>query len=350
MKTKNQSYYNEQNIKNTNKLREILKDFPDFALDFFTGIEGKTSSLTRLNYAYDLRTFFNWVINETNLFRGKEMIDLEVRDLEKLHTTHFERYMSYLSSYTKEDGEVMINGERGKARKIAAVRSFYKYFFRREMISVDVASKIEMPKLHEKPIIKLEDNEVYKYLSTVETGYGLSGHEKGFHKHTKTRDVAIMTLLLGTGLRVSECVGLNVSDVDFKNNAISITRKGGNQVILYFSDEVKVALFDWIEERGKNPQLIDEPALFISLQNKRISTRAVEKLVKKYAGIVTPLKHITPHKLRSTYGTRLYHATQDIYIVADVLGHKDVNTTKKHYAAISDNIRRQASTAVSLKQ
>ena len=347
---KNQSYYNEQKIKNTEKLRKILFDFPDFALDFFTGIENKTSALTRLNYAYDLRTFFKWAVEETNLFRGKTMFDLEVSDLEKFHTTHFERYMSYLTSYTDENGDIITNGERGKARKIAAVRSFFKYFFRREMISVDLASKIEMPKLHDKPIIKLEDDEVYKFLNIVESGYGLSGHEKGFHKHTKVRDIAIITLLLGTGLRVSECVGLNMSDVDFSINAINVTRKGGNQVILYFSDEVKVALFDWIEERSENPALINEPALFTSLQNRRISTRSVEKLVKKYAGIVTPLKHITPHKLRSTYGTRLYHATQDIYVVADVLGHRDVNTTKKHYAAISDDIRRSASKAVSLRK
>ena len=346
---KKQSYYNEQKIKNTEKLRGVLRELPDFALDFFVGVENRTSALTRLNYAYDLRLFFNWLINETNLFVGKSIYDLQIKDLERLHTTHFERYMSYLSSYTNSDGETITNGERGKARKIASVRSFYKYFFRREMISVDIASKIEMPKLHEKPIIKLEDNEVYKFLGTVESGYGLNGHEVGFHKHTKVRDIAMMTLLLGTGLRVSECVGLNIEDIDFKINAINITRKGGNQVILYFSDEVKVALYDWLNERNANPALVDEPALFTSLQNRRISTRAVEKLVKKYAGIVTPLKKITPHKLRSTYGTRLYQATQDIYIVADVLGHKDVNTTKRHYAAISDDIRRKASTAVSLR-
>lgn len=347
---KNPTYYNEQKVLNTQKLRNVLKDFPDFALDFFTGIENKTSALTRLNYAYDLRTFFNWAVNETNLFRGKEVFDLEVSDLEKFHTTHFERYMSYLTSYTDKNGEIITNGERGKARKIAAVRSFFKYYFRREMIKVDLASKIEMPKLHDKPIIKFEDDEVYKFLDTVESGYGLSGHEKGFHKHTKIRDIAIMTLLLGTGLRVSECVGLNLEDLDFKINALKVTRKGGNQVILYFNDEVKLALYNWLEERAANPLLIDEPAVFTSLQNKRISPRAVEKLVKKYAGIVTPLKHITPHKLRSTYGTRLYQATQDIYIVADVLGHRDVNTTKKHYAAISDSIRRSASTAVNLRK
>lgn len=347
---KNQTYHSEQIVKNTAKLRNVLKDFPDFALDFFTGIENNTSALTRLNYAYDLRTFFNWAINETNLFRGKEVFDLEVSDLEKFHTTHFERYMSYLTSYTDKNGETVTNGERGKARKLAAIRSFFKYYFRREMIKVDLASKIDMPKLHEKPIIKLEEDEMYKFLDTVENGYGLSGHEKGFHKHTKIRDIAIMTLLLGTGLRVSECVGLNIDDLDFKINALKATRKGGNQVILYFNDEVKLALYNWLEERACNPLLVDEPALFTSLQNKRISTRAVEKLVKKYAGIVTPLKHITPHKLRSTYGTRLYHETQDIYVVADVLGHKDVNTTKRHYAAISDEIRRQASKAVTLRK
>ena len=351
MKIKNQSYYNEQRVKLTERLREILRQFPDFAFDFFVGIESKTSALTRLNYAYDLRTFFTWALSGTNLFLNyKTIAEFEVKDLEKFHVTHFERYMSYLTSYTDEDGNIVTNGERGKARKLAAVRSFFKYYFRREMISVDVASKIEMPKLHNKPIIRLENDEVPRFLGTVETGYGLSGHEKGFHKHTKVRDTAIMTLLLGTGLRVSECVGLNVDDVDFNVNGINITRKGGNQVILYFSDEVKIALFDWIEQRSKNKALENEPALFISLQNKRISTRAVEKLVKKYAGIVTPLKHITPHKLRSTYGTRLYEATQDIYVVADVLGHKDVNTTKKHYAAISDEIRRKASTAVTLRE
>jgi len=345
---KNQSYYNEQKIVNTNKLRKVLMEFPDFALDFFTGIENNTTTLTRLNYAYDLRIFFNWALMETNLFRDKKLMDLEPKDLEKFKTTHFERYMSYLTSYIDTEGNVVTNGERGKARKIASVRSFFKYYFRREMISVDLASKIQMPKIHDKPIIRLEDNEVVKFLDMVNSGYGLEGHQKGFHKHTKVRDVAIMTLLLGTGIRVSECVGLNVNDVDFSLNAIKITRKGGNQVILYFSDEVKIALFDWLEERNLNQKVKNEPALFVSLQNKRISTRAVEKLVKKYAGIVTPLKHITPHKLRSTYGTKLYHATQDIYVVADVLGHKDVNTTKKHYAAISDDIRRNASKAVSL--
>ena len=93
-----------------------------------------------------------------------------------------------------------------------------------------------------------------------------------------------------------------------------------------------------------------ENALFLSMQNRRITVRAVENLVKKYASNVTSLKKITPHKLRSTYGTALYQETGDIYLVADVLGHKDVNTTRKHYAAIEDSNRRKAAKAVQLRE
>ena len=157
--------------------------------------------------------------------------------------------------------------------------------------------------------------------------------------------------MLGTGIRVSECVGLDINDVDFKNNGIKIHRKGGQEVIVYFGDEVCEALLNYMEEREqKTPLEGHTNALFLSLQNKRISVRSVENLVKKYSSLVTNLKNITPHKLRSTYGTNLYRETGDIYLVADVLGHKDVNTTKKHYAALEDERRRKAAQYVRLRE
>ena len=346
---KNTSYFTERNHKNTIRLRQILKDLPEFCYDFFTGVENNTSALTRLNYGYDLRIFFDFMFNETNCFNGKNLFTLEPKDLNNVRASHIERFLSYLSSYEDKNGEIKTNNERGKARKLATIRSFFKYFYNKEMIDSDVASKVKTPKLHDKSIIRLETDEISKFLDDVDSGNGLAGHARGFHKKTRKRDLAMLTLLLGTGIRVSECVGLNLQDVDFKINGIKITRKGGNQVVLYFSDEVKVALFDYIEERAENPYLKDEPALFVSLQNKRITPRAVQNLVKKYAQITTPLKKITPHKLRSTYGTALYRETGDIYIVADVLGHKDVNTTKKHYAAISDDLRRNVANKVRLR-
>lgn len=346
---KNVSYFNERNYKNTVALRKVLRELPEFCYDFFTGIENRTSALTRLNYGYDLRIFFEFMFNETNAFNGKNINTLEPEDLNNVKAQHIERFLSYLSSYEDKDGELKTNSERGKSRKLSTIRAFFKYFYQKEMISQNVASKVPTPKLHDKNIIRLERDEIPKFLDEVDSGDDLSGHAKGFHKITRRRDLAMLTLLLGTGMRVSECVGLNVDDVDFRTNALKITRKGGNQVVLYFSDEVKVALFDYIEERNQNPYLKTEPALFVSLQNKRITPRAVQKLVKKYAEIVTPLKHITPHKLRSTYGTELYRQTGDIYIVADVLGHKDVNTTKKHYAAITEDIRKKAADKVHLR-
>ena len=187
-------------------------------------------------------------------------------------------------------------------------------------------------------------------LEQVENGDKLTEKELQYHNKTKVRDIAILTLLLGTGIRVSECVGLDIKDVDFENDGIKVRRKGGYEAIVYFGEEVREALLDYMEERTHIiPETGHEEALFLSIQNKRISVRAVEKLVKKYASRVTSLKKITPHKLRSTYGTSLYQETGDIYLVASVLGHKDVNTTRKHYATMDETRRRQAANAVKLK-
>ena len=159
-------------------------------------------------------------------------------------------------------------------------------------------------------------------------------------------------LFLGTGIRISELVGINNEDINFNDNSFVVTRKGGSKSILYFDDNVAGALMrymDYKEQSGAEKQSDNLP-LFLSSQGKRITVRAVENMVQKYAKIVSPLKKISPHKLRSTYGTQLYKATGDIYIVADVLGHKDVNTTRKHYAAISEDNRRAVAGKVKLKR
>lgn len=159
-----------------------------------------------------------------------------------------------------------------------------------------------------------------------------------------------MTLLLGTGMRVSECVGLNIDDVDINSASLRIIRKGGNVDIVYFGYEVEDKLLEYMDERDEIVALEGhEKALFLSSQKKRISVRAVEKMVEKYSRITDTTKHITPHKLRSTYGTQLYRETGDIYLVADVLGHKDVNTTTKHYATVSQDKKQNARNKVKLR-
>ena len=342
----NSDFYQERNLKNLDKIEEILEQLPPFCEDFFRGIETRTSTLTRLNYVYDLRIFFDFLTKKN--FRGKAMTELTLEELESVTDTDIEIFLSYLSNYSFGDKRLSCD-ERAKARKLSSVRSMYKYFFNKGLIETNQTSKVSTPKLHEKEIIRLEGNEVSSLLDTAEYGDGLSPHASGYHEKTKIRDCAILTLFLGTGIRISELVGLNNESIDFSNNSFVVTRKGGNKAILYFSEEVGDALAAYLAQKENDPQIPpEEHALFLSLQYRRISVRAVENLVKKYAKIVSPLKKITPHKLRSTYGTALYRQTGDIYIVADVLGHRDVNTTRKHYAAITEDHRRSVADAVKL--
>lgn len=344
------SYHDQVNKENIEKMRAVLQELPKFCKQFFRGIENTTSTRTRLGYALDLRIFFEFIQQNNNAMRRTPIQEYPLSLLDQLGREDIEEYLDYLELYYKDDKEYR-NDERGKSRKLASLRSMYHYFYTSELIEKDVAALVPMPKLHEKEIIRLDPDEVATLLELVENGEELTETEKRYHRVTKTRDLALLTLLLGTGIRVSECVGLNLNDVDFKNEGIRIVRKGGYEAVVYFGEEVEDALLDyWDERTHKTPAPGHEDALFLSMQNKRISVRAVEKLVKKYASKVTSLKKITPHKLRSTYGTNLYRETGDIYLVADVLGHKDVNTTRKHYAAQQEENRRRAAKAVKLRE
>lgn len=348
------SYHDQQDIANTLKLRELIASLPEFCKEYFRGIEQTTSSRTRIAYAYDLKIFFDYLIEDVSFFKDYTMERFEISDLEQLRPDHIEIYMDYLSYYSSQDSNHMerTNKERAKSRKLASLRSFYTYFYKKEKITYNPSLLVSLPKLHQKHIVRLESNEVADLLDAIESGEGLTDKEKVYHKKTVTRDLTIITLLLGTGIRVSECVGLNCKDIDFAVNGIKITRKGGNEVIIYFGDEVEDALHRYLEERHKiitaDPD--DADALFLSLQNKRIQVRSIQNLVKKYAKLITRIKNISPHKLRSTFGTALYKETGDIYLVADVLGHKDVNTTRKHYAEIEDERRRRAAKSVTLRE
>lgn len=349
------STYQESQKKHiTLQLRELLQELPPYIFDFFRGIEHTTSSNTRLAYAYDLRIFFHYIYENLPYFKEASKVeDIALEDLEKVKARDIELYLEYLSYYETEvedhTSTTHQNGQKGKARKLAALRTFYQYFYKQERLMQNPTALVDMPKIYEKPIVKLDVDEIAKLLDIVEDGTQLTEHQKKYHQYTKSRDLALISLLLGTGIRVSECVGLNLEDVDFNYDGIKITRKGGNETIVYFGDEVETALKAYLKERMTKICKDADAPLFLSMQNKRISVRSVQILVKKYSSLVTSLKTITPHKLRSTYGTQLYQETGDIYLVADVLGHKDVNTTKKHYAQMDDARRKMAANIVKLR-
>lgn len=344
------NYHDQLDIDNQLKLRELLDNLPKFCKTFFYGIEPTTASRTRIAYAYDLNVFFNFLKKNNPLYKNIDIQEIPISVLDELTVTDIEEYLQYLKVYSKDEN-LHTNREKGIKRKLSSLKSFYNYFFKSELIKENPAAKVSVPKLHEKEIIRLDPAEVADLLDMVESGDKLTEKQKAYHKKTKIRDVALITLLLGTGIRVSECVGIDINDIDFENTGIKIRRKGGYETIVYFSDEVCSALLKYMEERKKIiPAKENEDAFFLSMQRKRMSVRSVENLVSKYSQLITKLKHITPHKLRSTYGTNLYQQTGDIYLVADVLGHKDVNTTRKHYAAIEDERRHSARNAVKLRE
>ena len=348
------SYFDERNEKTVAAIECLLDELPDFARQFNVGISMRTMPLTRLGYLRDIRVFCDYLTKKK--FRGKAPTELTVADLGKLSPIDIEAYIDYLTAYTL-DGKKHSCKDYAKERKVSSLRALFKYFYKKEKLDNDIMTKVDTPKTHLKPIVRLDVNEVADILDEAENGNNLHGRQKSFHNATAVRDEAMLSLFLGTGIRISECVGLNRKDINFDDNSFVVTRKGGDTTILYFSEEVADNLrkyIDWLDAQilertpfGK--RITDSDALFISSKGRRMTPRAVEMMVKKYAGAVTPFKRITPHKLRSTYGTNLYRETHDIFVVADVLGHKDVNTTRKHYAAMSDDIRRDVVNKVKLR-
>jgi len=344
------SYHDQVDMQNIDYIRNICDTLPKYVKTFFRGIQQTHSSRSRLIYARDIKNFFEYILEVYTDANLNSFMDISLDILSNLDAEFIIDYMDYLQKYEK-NGRIYTNNRSTIKRKLASISVFYKYLYKHGHVTQNPISKVDFPKLHSKEIIRMEPNEVASFLDNVEFGSNLTLKQQTYHTKTKTRDLALLTLMLSTGIRISECVGLDMNDVDFNNTCIKITRKGGKEQLVYFSDEAAISLKDYIEERKKiEPLTGHSNALFLSTQKKRISVRTVENLVKKYAQGSVPLKKITPHKLRSTYGTSLYQETDDIYLVADVLGHSDVNTTKKHYADIDNNRRRSARNKVTLRE
>lgn len=338
--------------KRTMLIRSMLASLPRSCSDFIRSLLTTASILTRLAYTIDLNTFFSFAAKELTVYADKNVSELTDGDVASLKARDIELYSEYLTLYYKETGSdiepqqqrLLRNQAYGVMRKLSSLRSYFNYLFRTERIPSNTAALVPLPKIHQKPILLLEPDEMHKLIHAVSTGEQLTGRQQAYHRTVGVRDFAIIMLFLGTGIRVSECVGINIQDIDFETNALLVTRKGGNQAIVYFPEETADALKAYFVERNDIESTPGhEHAFFLSLQRRRITQRAVEKMVKKYAEIVVPLKRkISPHKLRSTYATNLYRETQDIYLVAEALGHSDVNTTRKHYASMSDKRMREA--------
>lgn len=350
---KDSAFYKDKKKGQTMRLRENLKKLPGFAVDYIYSKELSSQVSTLISYSYDLLTFFTFLIERNPLFKHKSTKDFVLEDLKDITSQDIMEYQRYLS-LSDDDETPHENGVKAIARKLSPLRGLYSYHMKQKNIKENPMELVDLPKLKkDKNIVRMNNYEVMAILEAIEHGNEqMSKSQIAACNKTKKRDLAILTLMLNTGIRVSECNGLDITDVDLKVNSLTIVRKGGGQDVLYFGDEIHDVLTDYIEtERAQaKPKEGQEKALFYSRIGNRISVDAIEKLVKKYAKMVVPGKKITPHKLRSTYGTALYRETGDIRLVADVLGHENINTTIDYYAAIEDEHKRMAAGAVNFRR
>lgn len=348
---KDSEYYKKKKYSQKEKLQELMFDLPDFARKYINDKRLRTQTSTLVAYCYDILMFYRYLIASNPVFKNYSTKDFTYDDMKQLNADDVTEYQLYLEFNAK--GEKHENGKKSIARKMAPLRGMFQYHYEHGNIESNPMTLVKLPQIKkDKNIIRLNSEEIKDILNCVEfIGGNTSEHMSAYRKRTVNRDLAIMTLLLGTGMRVSECAGLDLEDVNFTENSLVIVRKGGGQDVIYFGDEVAVALKDYIDgERAVIvPKEGHEKALFYSLQSKRMSVDAIENLVKKFGKIAVPNKKITPHKLRSTYGTALYRQTGDIRLVADVLGHENVNTTVTYYAAIEDEHKRSAAGAVKMR-
>ncbi|MEE3392786.1 MAG: tyrosine-type recombinase/integrase [Lachnospiraceae bacterium] len=336
-------YKKQEKLKLEQKTSAILDGCPSYVRDYFNNIKLTTEPLTRYNYAVDIMNFLQFIVDSNSSLNTVRDITPEI--FNSIRRADIIEYLGSVAAYVDKNGIERTNSEHGYARKLSALRSLYKFLVASAEypeIRLNPAAVVRMPKIHKKDIIYMEKDEISDFLDLVKSG-NLSGKKKQYYEKTKYRDIAIMTLFLGTGMRVSELVGINIDDIDLDHNSVQVSRKGGKVQFLYFNNDVKAALQDYldIERPAIAEKAEDRSPLFYSMQKKRIGTKAVENLVKKYAAEAVPNKHITAHKLRSTYATNLYENTDDIYLVSSSLGHESLETTK-HYADESEERRRRA--------
>lgn len=312
------------------KLDAILKELPDFCRTYFIGRENRLSEVTAVSYAYNLQMFFAYLHENNSYFGSREIKTYRLDDLEKLDSGDIEEFLHWMRYHTGKDGRECHNSEMTIQHYISAISALYKYFVKRDLLPRNPVDAIDRAKRVKKKVIRLEGDEKSDFRKVVDSGEGLTGRQAVFHEKNRERDMAIYEVFLTTGMRISELVGINLTDVDLKAHTIGITRKGSNFQLIYISDRCTELLSQYLAVREKYRPDRDEPALFLSNRGKRISVRSVELMTKKYVSVALPQKtdRITPHKLRSTYATDMLRRTGDLELVSELLGHSNIATTQ----------------------
>ena len=330
-------------------LRNYLSELPDFVFSYIEEYYSGESINTQLGYSLDVKVFLNYL----RIYKHREiekLEDFEISHINKVTPSDLIRFKAYLreyeTEYTSPRGRVIKrickNSPYGINRKLSAVRGLFIYLYKTEQISQNVTDKVDFVKLHQKIKKPLTTQETIKLIDVIYNGEKYyEGRTLTEYNNKKLRDIAIFTTYLGTGVRVSELINLQVNDIDFSTQSFIVTRKGGDQQEIFMPVQVNNALYNYIYQDAENPR--EQGPLFLGRGGKQLTTAAVEKMLKNYCytvGITHPDK-TRPHALRRTFACRLLEDGVDIKMVAELMGHKNIEVTHRYYAQYSSQKRRE---------
>lgn len=332
-------------------LQDFLAKLPDFVYEYIEMYYNGESVNTKIGYSIDIRIFFEYLIKMKfkELTSPEQLTEAHLEQVTAADLLRFKAYLKeYVSEYTAPDGSRVActrrNSNFGINRKLSSIRGLFTYLYKIDRLSQNVTDKVDMNKLHQKIKKPLTTQETVRLINVIFHGEEyFSGRNLTEYLRNKQRDITIFITYLGTGVRVSELVNLNIGDISFDTDSFIVTRKGGDQQEIFMPPQVCEELKTYLTERLKNEKATDEQAVFLSRQNRRITVSAVEKLLKKYcetAGIFDPDKS-RPHALRRTFACRLLEDGVDIKMVAELMGHKNIEVTHKHYAQYDTKARRE---------
>ena len=329
----------------------IQKELPNFLRPYFAYLKGNVLPMTRLAYLHDIRFFMNYLIRETDLTKAEKPKDIKSEELNEIVAADINLYIDYCRKYMVDDGDTVTvyeNNNKSLARKKSSVSVLFKQLYRDGIVDQNITDgfdPIRVAKPGEREIKALQDDEVMIMLDAVTNGTGLTDHERTYWEKTKLRDKAILVMFVTYGLRLSELQQLNLSSFNFSRGEFKIYRKRGKESIMPLNRSVEMVLNDYISSERNTvipENAAAEDALFLSMQGKRITERAIRELVKKYTSIALNTGRragYSPHKLRATAATSLIGRGNSIYDVAALLDHEQVTTTQL-YAQHKMNVKR----------
>ncbi|USK57383.1 tyrosine recombinase XerS [Cytobacillus solani] len=337
------------------RVEEKVKELPWYVSEYIDKKRRKLSPASLLNYCHDYLIFFDWLLVE-EFFKGNR-IDIPLQVLERLTVQQIEDFLSFLE-FKNENSKLTIN------RKLSALKSLFNYLQNiaetsdlMPYIQRNVMSKIEfnVVKEDQETIANrmegkiLRGNEYEQFRQFIAYEYGELNKESkkiyNFHKHNRERDTAIISLILGSGLRLSEVVGVDLGDIDWKKNTVRVIRKGNKEQFVYFSDQAMFDIKEYIKIREERYSVKKgNNALFVSSTmgpkgtSRRLTARSIEKIVEKYAAAFGK-PSLSVQKLRHSFATRYHFENNDVPKLRRQLGHSSIQTTMVYTHLTNDELR-----------